>query len=602
MAKKRDAKFPVRPNQNLIDTRLQEQLIDIKSGESGNMSDNKKQAGLLTESIETRLEIIESKSNGKVMARGEFGRVDTPTQNGRIYPRHLMEREINKLSKKFAERKVIGELDHPADGRSSLKNVSHVITSLRVRDDGVVEGEAEILNTRDGQTVRALIEAGIPIGVSSRGQGSVAPSATQEGDEVQEDFQLVTYDFVSTPAVKTALPKFFTEDIEDDKSLAEMFLCEFPDIAEEIRKRGGKLDKNGKIINEKIDIVDSVREQIASDLSEKFERKLKDSLVAVKQDVAEQLREDYDKDPEIGGAKSVLEAIAEMVSVYKPNVDEQAVEDALKAKELEVVEAKSEAEEAKVIARKAINVAHIEKRIAGHPMAESIRMLLKGHDFDSIKEVDEAISAIETDLPDTDSFVTQEEVEYIRENAELKGEITLLENKVEELQGKVVKVVKLSERIDGQRREIEESADEQISAVKARLSSEYGSKIAKLEDDVRLLTEEKMRLGQRLSESDLEVYKLGKVAHFTNGRELLGLLEGVTDRNTVDKLVGKNGAREFRDASLNAMRRQKSSVSKNTSLGDKRDLHESNVSNVYADRDEFGHSMSEMVALAGIKE
>jgi len=158
-----------------------------------------------------KLQLTESTEGGKhLVARGEFGRADVPTQNRRVYPRKVWEREIQRINEAIASGKVLGELDHPADGKTSLKRVSHIMTGLHMQDDGVIIGEAKILDNEYGRQLKSILEAGGAIGVSSRGMGSTAMG--EDGSEVvQEDYQYMTHDFVADPAVLTSYPKFQTE-------------------------------------------------------------------------------------------------------------------------------------------------------------------------------------------------------------------------------------------------------------------------------------------------------------------------------------------------------------------------------------------------------
>lgn len=159
----------------------------------------------LTEYTTIRLTVVESPedSPSKVRVRGEFARADQATANGRVYPRGLWEREIKRMSTDLSGRKVFGELDHPADGRTLLSRVSHVLTDLRVDDNGLIVGEAEILDTSRGLDLKALLKGGCSVGVSSRGLGST--KTTKEGkEEVQDDYRLMTFDFVAEPAMQSA--------------------------------------------------------------------------------------------------------------------------------------------------------------------------------------------------------------------------------------------------------------------------------------------------------------------------------------------------------------------------------------------------------------
>ena len=156
-----------------------------------------------------RLQLSESKDGGKLVARGEFGRADVATQNGRLYPRKLWEREISRIQKAIAEGKVMGQLEHPTDGKTALSRVSHIITGLEIHDDGRIIGEARILDNEHGRQLRSILEGGGSVGISSRGMGSTAMEST--GEVVQDDYQYMTHDFVADPAVITSYPKFVSE-------------------------------------------------------------------------------------------------------------------------------------------------------------------------------------------------------------------------------------------------------------------------------------------------------------------------------------------------------------------------------------------------------
>jgi len=148
--------------------------------------------------------------------RGEFGRVDECTANKRRYPRGIMEGAIKGLLENLKERKVVGEADHPTDGRGSMLRISHVVTALEVTKDGIILGEADVLDTDAGRVIHTLAQAGVPVGVSSRGKGSV--KRVDEGvDEVQSDYVLDTFDFVIDPAMRTAYPKV----VESEDSTTE---------------------------------------------------------------------------------------------------------------------------------------------------------------------------------------------------------------------------------------------------------------------------------------------------------------------------------------------------------------------------------------------
>lgn len=143
------------------------------------------------------------KNNGRLIVRGVIQRADTLNQNGRVYPRHILEREIQNYQKLVQERRATGELDHADDPVVNLKNVSHVITKLWMEADGAVMGEVEILdNLPMGKILYGLFERGIKVGISSRALGSVDHGP--EGDVVQDDLHFICWDFVSEPSTPGA--------------------------------------------------------------------------------------------------------------------------------------------------------------------------------------------------------------------------------------------------------------------------------------------------------------------------------------------------------------------------------------------------------------
>lgn len=125
--------------------------------------------------------------------------------NGRVYPKPILEREILKFKDTFIKGKnAYGELDHPESPIVSLKNASHVITDLWWEGDNVM-GRVEVLDTPFGNIVKSILKAGYAIGISSRGTGSVRDMGDGSGRVVvNDDFDLVTWDFVSNPSVPGA--------------------------------------------------------------------------------------------------------------------------------------------------------------------------------------------------------------------------------------------------------------------------------------------------------------------------------------------------------------------------------------------------------------
>ena len=138
-----------------------------------------------------------SKENGNLVVEGILATCEVKNGNGRYYARDLWEREMKKYTDLIKERRSLGELDHPESQVINLQNVSHLVTEYKWDGDNIM-GKIEILPTPAGNILKELIKNGVTVGVSSRGMGSLE----QRGDimEVQDDFELLCWDFVSTPS------------------------------------------------------------------------------------------------------------------------------------------------------------------------------------------------------------------------------------------------------------------------------------------------------------------------------------------------------------------------------------------------------------------
>jgi hypothetical protein len=157
------------------------------------------------------LTILNEGKSGPLKIRGIFQRADEANHNNRIYPKKVLENQVNHLVNAINERRLVGELDHPTYEMVKLSNASHLITGLRLQGNEVI-GEAEILPTPAGKVVEGLIRGGVKIGISSRGMGTL--SEGRNGTKtVNEDFKLVTFDIVADPSTRGAYPTL-SESIE----------------------------------------------------------------------------------------------------------------------------------------------------------------------------------------------------------------------------------------------------------------------------------------------------------------------------------------------------------------------------------------------------
>jgi|MGYP003964470503 hypothetical protein len=153
------------------------------------------------------------KNSGKLLVRGILQKATEQNQNGRVYTRALLEREAGKYNELINDRRALGELDHPESSVVNLQNVSHNVKKMWWEGDSLL-GDVEVLGTPSGNILKELFKSGITLGISSRGMGT-----TRESDGktmVNDDFELVAFDFVSNPSTRGA----FLEPVNLNESVS----------------------------------------------------------------------------------------------------------------------------------------------------------------------------------------------------------------------------------------------------------------------------------------------------------------------------------------------------------------------------------------------
>ena len=151
-----------------------------------------------------KLTLVEGKGAkaGLTTLIGKLQEAEQKNGNGRVYPREVLEREVQKYNEgPIKTRTALGELDHPEASVVNLANTSHVITEVWWKGNDLM-GRLELLPTPSGNIAKALVLSGIPLGISSRGMGSVKQLG--ETVEVQDDFELLCWDLVSVPSTPQA--------------------------------------------------------------------------------------------------------------------------------------------------------------------------------------------------------------------------------------------------------------------------------------------------------------------------------------------------------------------------------------------------------------
>ena len=141
-------------------------------------------------------------TNGVVYLSGRMQTCEKKNGNGRVYPCKVLEREIKNYKNIISDNRALGELDHPDDSVINLRNASHIVTDMWWEGKDVM-GKIKVLDTPSGRILKDLINAGVKLGISSRGLGSVKESI-RGVTEVQDDFELICFDIVSEPSTPNA--------------------------------------------------------------------------------------------------------------------------------------------------------------------------------------------------------------------------------------------------------------------------------------------------------------------------------------------------------------------------------------------------------------
>jgi hypothetical protein len=171
-------------------------------------------------------------AEGGCMLTGKLQEADVVNGNRRMYPYNVLMREVKNYQKLVEENRALGELDHPDDSVINLRNASHMVTKIWMQDKTVM-GKVKVLDTPSGQILKSLVHSDVKLGISSRGMGSVSES--NDTTVVQEDFQLICFDFVSEPSTPNAFMmkeakdynnQVFTKADRINRLLNEVLDCE----------------------------------------------------------------------------------------------------------------------------------------------------------------------------------------------------------------------------------------------------------------------------------------------------------------------------------------------------------------------------------------
>lgn len=403
---------------------------------------------LLSDVSFVRLSLAES-TGDRVKLRGEFAKCGVATENKRIYPKPVWEKEIKRLGKALKERRVFGEVDHPSDGQTKLARVSHIVTDLSVKD-GIVIGEAEIMPTEAGKNLLALLKANVPVGVSSRGFGSVKTNESGQ-DVVQEDYKLVTFDFVADPADVDAYPQ-----VSESRGLFEGVEFDVDDEQEKAIEFARRIEqeKAGK------------KQGGTADLRESFAKEILGNLSTMRATIRDEVRKELMGDPEVGKAKIVLESLRDVLRpfilpedaaqiVSGKDAEIRDLQKQLAERDLRIKTLEDENDSLAGMAKEVGYRFYLERMVSNDPDADPIRRLVGDlKQFESSDALKARVAAVKAEL----ASKTAEKKALADAKAKEVSEARQAEQKVRDaVDGKLRKLEQMMEAEKAKREELEEA-------------------------------------------------------------------------------------------------------------------------------------------------
>jgi hypothetical protein len=590
-----------------------------------------------------RMRVDEGQDGGKLIVSGKIGHVDKATANNRVYPRAVMEREVNRLQERINQGSVLGAVDHPGDGKSRVRDAGCIMRALKIERSGEVHGTFEVVEESDaGRNLAAFMRRGAAIGMSSRGLGSTALGPDGH-DYVGEDFRLSTWDFVADPACHDAYPRVMSEDVdaEGNEILTlkkgevnqQALRTEFPELVREIEEHAFgiacatveedaetriRTDVEGMteeaLVEAKAKIREDVKVEIYRDeinsLREDFAAKLVRALAEMRTAVEEEVRSDFNSDPELAGAKLALAKISEMVSPFQPEVDVKRLLDE-KDGEIEelrqaVIQQESSGKDAEIaelqIKGKALAYqVYIEQQIAAHPAAAQIReMIGSPMEITSTEDLKSKVAA------------ALEAVDNVRKEAaadseeELKG----LKNEWAE------RIQRAEEEANGAREresKLRESVDRQVAGLQAQITEMLESnRNALRERDEKIATQARV-LAEAVENTDraqLLTYAANRTLGHAKRDQILEDVQAGRLRTQADidlKTTSLEEGAQVPGGPIERIRRAMGKGRENLTEDERvkqeqQSQHVENTGNSEADRDlaVLGTSLFEQTNLAGI--
>ena len=492
---------------------------------------------------------IEESVDGRLVARGEFGHCGMPTANGRVYSRPIMEREFNRLNTKMETRAMYGELDHPDDGKTSLKRVSHLIRGLNIESNGKVVGELEVLDHPDvpsGRLLKGLVECGVRLGVSSRGVGSVRKNKSGNF-EVQEDFRLLTYDVVADPAWNQATPGYTRESeelggapvSEANYMTLEELEAKHPQLMEEARKKAAAS-------------LAATYEKRIQEKERDLEATAASTMESVYREAVEQGRTEAHQELPSTAEREILNKLKDTLHPVMEHDGEvgrlvgrvASLESAMGEKDRRIRDLKRENLNSKMAESIRTALAHVP---ADHQEG-FVALLGESDHYASFELFESRLSAVVDEFEKTDRYF-EVSIDSTHGLSDRLGEAhELLAEAAQE-------VLKLRVQIEGRDELLREAKDEirkrdrSVLRAETKLEEAYdrvaalNGRIGMLNEDQETsadeLREEAQELAEQIEERDLTIYKHERVIGLRNPTETLGKLAHARTRDEVDGILGE---------------------------------------------------------------
>lgn len=471
-----------------------------------------------------------------LVVEGKVGQCGVATANKRLYERKIMEREIDRLQDRIAKRSLLSAVDHPADGKSRIREAGAICVGLRVENDGSIIGKYEIVeDSTGGKDLAAFIRAGASVGMSSRGMGSTRMDE-QGNHVVGEDFRLHGFDFVADPACRDAYPTLVAESLSDTTTTENEIRVRYPNLIENIeaRARQAALETVSQEVSEanndqaKLELIGELRETLRED----FAVNLIDALQNQRAQLEQVVRSELLSDPKVAGARKFVEDLAEKLMPYKPAAD---VKNLLSSRDEEIDQLKTKLDElnSEIAAlseqkvqteQQARSLGYrlfVERSLSGHENADRIRELIG--DVSKFRNAEELRSHIASAI-DT----VNDSIKRAKEEADERAD-----NEIKIKEHKALLAAKKAELATSQLESVRTEFTEKLEKLSQKFSAQIDEKnlvLSEALDTIKTLEQKNAKLAAEAREAELTAYAVKRtVGHPRRDEIMAAVTSGKAD-------------------------------------------------------------------------